>query len=138
MIGYKGTWRGVLRLLGHWTQRGRALCSARSAGCARSVWLPHARTYSFEPGRLCLSFLSAHLPALHVSLFLAAWGALLGRRLSQRGVLVFCLDYRNFPQVGWGWGLEVLRIRQCFCLCVWCQWCVLRAVQDVDWGIFCS
>ena len=27
-----------------------------------------------------------------------AWGALLGRRLSQRGVLVFCLDYRNFPQ----------------------------------------
>lgn len=30
----------------------------------------------------------------------AAWGALLGRRLSQRGVLVFCLDYRNFPQVG--------------------------------------
>ena len=27
-----------------------------------------------------------------------AWGALFGRRLSQRGVLVFCLDYRNFPQ----------------------------------------
>ncbi|PSC67534.1 putative isoprenylcysteine alpha-carbonyl methylesterase ICMEL1 [Micractinium conductrix] len=27
-----------------------------------------------------------------------AWGALLARRLSQRGVLVFCLDYRNFPQ----------------------------------------
>lgn len=27
-----------------------------------------------------------------------AWGALLGRRLSQRGVLVFALDYRNFPQ----------------------------------------
>lgn len=26
------------------------------------------------------------------------WGALLGRRLSQRGVLVACLDYRNFPQ----------------------------------------
>lgn len=34
----------------------------------------------------------------------AAWGALLGRRLSQRGVLVFCLDYRNFPQVGYGRG----------------------------------
>lgn len=29
-----------------------------------------------------------------------AWGALFGRRLSQRGVLVFCLDYRNFPQGG--------------------------------------
>lgn len=28
-----------------------------------------------------------------------AWGALLARRLSRRGVLVFCLDYRNFPQV---------------------------------------
>ena len=28
-----------------------------------------------------------------------AWGALLARRLSQRGLLVFCLDYRNFPQV---------------------------------------
>eukprot|EP01025_Chloroclados_australasicus_P049225 TRINITY_DN5596_c0_g1_i8.p1 TRINITY_DN5596_c0_g1~~TRINITY_DN5596_c0_g1_i8.p1 ORF type:complete len:263 (-),score=13.24 TRINITY_DN5596_c0_g1_i8:56-844(-) len=27
-----------------------------------------------------------------------AWGALLGRRLSQQGVLVFSLDYRNFPQ----------------------------------------
>mmetsp|Transcript_18243 Transcript_18243/g.51089 ORF Transcript_18243/g.51089 Transcript_18243/m.51089 type:complete len:386 (+) Transcript_18243:2-1159(+) len=27
-----------------------------------------------------------------------AWGALVGRRLSQRGILVFCLDYRNFPQ----------------------------------------
>lgn len=34
-------------------------------------------------------------PAPHMS---AAWGALLARRLSQRGVLVFCLDYRNFPQ----------------------------------------
>ena len=28
-----------------------------------------------------------------------AWGALLARRLSQRGILVACLDYRNFPQV---------------------------------------
>ena len=28
-----------------------------------------------------------------------AWGALLARRLSQQGVLVACLDYRNFPQV---------------------------------------
>ena len=27
-----------------------------------------------------------------------AWGALIGRRLSQRGALVLCLDYRNFPQ----------------------------------------
>lgn len=27
-----------------------------------------------------------------------AWGALFARRLSQRGVLVFCIDYRNFPQ----------------------------------------
>ncbi|GAQ87063.1 alpha beta-hydrolases superfamily protein [Klebsormidium nitens] len=27
-----------------------------------------------------------------------AWGALLGRRLANRGVLVACLDYRNFPQ----------------------------------------
>ena len=34
-----------------------------------------------------------------------AWGALVGRRLSQRGVLVFCLDYRNFPQ---GTGLDML------------------------------
>ena len=28
-----------------------------------------------------------------------AWGSLLGRRLSKQGVLVCCLDYRNFPQV---------------------------------------
>jgi prenylcysteine alpha-carboxyl methylesterase len=35
-----------------------------------------------------------------------AWGALFGRRLSQRGVLVFCLDYRNFPQGG---ALEMLQ-----------------------------
>jgi prenylcysteine alpha-carboxyl methylesterase len=28
----------------------------------------------------------------------AAWGALFARRLSQRGILVVCLDYRNFPQ----------------------------------------
>lgn len=27
-----------------------------------------------------------------------AWGSLLGRRLSKHGVLVYCLDYRNFPQ----------------------------------------
>jgi len=26
------------------------------------------------------------------------WGALLGRRLAERGILVACLDYRNFPQ----------------------------------------
>ena len=35
-----------------------------------------------------------------------AWGALFGRRLSQRGVLVFCLDYRNFPQ---GSALDMLQ-----------------------------
>lgn len=35
-----------------------------------------------------------------LSFLFAAWGALFGRRLSQRGVLVFCLDYRNFPQGG--------------------------------------
>ena len=28
-----------------------------------------------------------------------AWGSLLGRRLSKQGVIVCCLDYRNFPQV---------------------------------------
>lgn len=28
-----------------------------------------------------------------------AWGSLLGRRLSKNGVIVCCLDYRNFPQV---------------------------------------
>lgn len=28
-----------------------------------------------------------------------AWGSLLARRLSKQGVLVACLDYRNFPQV---------------------------------------
>jgi prenylcysteine alpha-carboxyl methylesterase len=28
-----------------------------------------------------------------------AWGALLGRRLCDAGVLTMCLDYRNFPQV---------------------------------------
>ncbi|CAN6359044.1 unnamed protein product [Urochloa humidicola] len=27
-----------------------------------------------------------------------AWGALLGRRLAERGILVACIDYRNFPQ----------------------------------------
>ncbi len=26
-----------------------------------------------------------------------AWGALLGKRLAEHGVLVACLDYRNFP-----------------------------------------
>lgn len=26
------------------------------------------------------------------------WGALLGRRLAERGILVACIDYRNFPQ----------------------------------------
>ena len=30
-----------------------------------------------------------------------AWGALLGRRLSEQGVIVACLDYRNFPQVSY-------------------------------------
>ena len=35
-----------------------------------------------------------------------AWGALFGRRLSQRGLLVFCLDYRNFPQ---GTALDMLQ-----------------------------
>lgn len=29
-----------------------------------------------------------------------AWGTLLAERLSRAGVLVCCLDYRNFPQVG--------------------------------------
>ena len=29
-----------------------------------------------------------------------AWGAILARRLSQQGVLVASLDYRNYPQVG--------------------------------------
>ena len=38
--------------------------------------------------------------AMLFALAAAAWGALLGRRLSQRGVLVFCLDYRNLPQAG--------------------------------------
>ena len=28
-----------------------------------------------------------------------AWGALLGRRLSEGGILVASMDYRNFPQV---------------------------------------
>ncbi|KAF3337547.1 putative isoprenylcysteine alpha-carbonyl methylesterase ICMEL1 [Carex littledalei] len=27
-----------------------------------------------------------------------AWGALLGRRLAERGIIVACIDYRNFPQ----------------------------------------
>jgi prenylcysteine alpha-carboxyl methylesterase len=27
-----------------------------------------------------------------------AWGSLLARRLSRYGVIVCCLDYRNFPQ----------------------------------------
>ncbi|XP_020597549.1 probable isoprenylcysteine alpha-carbonyl methylesterase ICMEL2 isoform X2 [Phalaenopsis equestris] len=27
-----------------------------------------------------------------------AWGCLLGRRLSERGIIVACIDYRNFPQ----------------------------------------
>ena len=31
-----------------------------------------------------------------------AWGALLGRRLCEQGVMVACLDYRNFPQVRFG------------------------------------
>ena len=44
-----------------------------------------------------------------------AWGSLLGRRLSKQGVLVCCLDYRNFPQVGalsvlnawvWRWSIS--------------------------------
>ncbi|KAK9918580.1 hypothetical protein WJX75_005121 [Coccomyxa subellipsoidea] len=35
-----------------------------------------------------------------------AWGSLLGRRLSKHGVIVYCLDYRNFPQ---GTVLDMLR-----------------------------
>ncbi|CAL8465640.1 g5176 [Coccomyxa elongata] len=35
-----------------------------------------------------------------------AWGSLLGRRLSKHGVIVYCLDYRNFPQ---GTMLDMLR-----------------------------
>eukprot|EP00891_Asterochloris_glomerata_P004744 jgi/Astpho2/4744/e_gw1.00067.198.1_t len=46
-----------------------------------------------------------------------AWGSLLGRRLSKQGVIVCCLDYRNFPQgtimdmltdvnTGIGWVME--------------------------------
>ncbi|KAK3134755.1 hypothetical protein QOZ80_5BG0410330 [Eleusine coracana subsp. coracana] len=27
-----------------------------------------------------------------------AWGVLLGRRLAERGIIVACIDYRNFPQ----------------------------------------
>uniref|UniRef100_A0ACD5TZX4 Uncharacterized protein n=2 Tax=Avena sativa TaxID=4498 RepID=A0ACD5TZX4_AVESA len=27
-----------------------------------------------------------------------AWGSLLGRRLAERGIMVACIDYRNFPQ----------------------------------------
>ncbi|XP_042453209.1 probable isoprenylcysteine alpha-carbonyl methylesterase ICMEL1 [Zingiber officinale] len=27
-----------------------------------------------------------------------AWGSLLGRRLAEKGIIVACLDYRNFPQ----------------------------------------
>ncbi|ONM53444.1 putative isoprenylcysteine alpha-carbonyl methylesterase ICMEL2 [Zea mays] len=27
-----------------------------------------------------------------------AWGALLGRQLAERGIIVACIDYRNFPQ----------------------------------------
>ncbi|KAJ0985809.1 hypothetical protein J5N97_004165 [Dioscorea zingiberensis] len=27
-----------------------------------------------------------------------AWGALLGKRLAERGIIVACIDYRNFPQ----------------------------------------
>lgn len=50
----------------------------------------------------CLSSTAACAPPLHIIRLPAAWGALLGRRLSQRGVLVFCLDYRNFPQASYG------------------------------------
>ncbi|GBG60686.1 hypothetical protein CBR_g12422 [Chara braunii] len=50
-----------------------------------------------------------------------AWGALLGRTLSERGVVVACLDYRNFPQgrindmvddvtTGIGWVLNNARV----------------------------
>jgi prenylcysteine alpha-carboxyl methylesterase len=35
---------------------------------------------------------------MYLSIPVVAWGALFARRLSQRGILVFCLDYRNFPQ----------------------------------------
>ncbi|CAL5224096.1 g6725 [Coccomyxa viridis] len=35
-----------------------------------------------------------------------AWGSLLGRRLSKAKVLVYCLDYRNFPQ---GTMLDMMR-----------------------------
>lgn len=42
-----------------------------------------------------------HLPAGGAwTIGYKAWGALLGRRLSAQGVMVACLDYRNFPQVG--------------------------------------
>lgn len=40
-----------------------------------------------------------------------AWGALLAQRLSQQGVIVACIDYRNFPQARDGvWASPVARL----------------------------
>ncbi len=67
---------------------------ARCLLCGRGPLPPH---HSSLPHPTRIPTRTATTPAA-----LAAWGALLGRRLSQRGVLVFCMDYRNFPQVAGG------------------------------------
>lgn len=35
---------------------------------------------------------------VHIEEEIRAWGALLGRQLAERGIIVACIDYRNLPQ----------------------------------------
>jgi acetyl esterase/lipase len=48
-----------------------------------------------DPDRRCL----LHSTGGAWTIGYKAWGALVGKRLCEQGVLVACLDYRNFPQV---------------------------------------
>lgn len=83
---------------------GSQCCSSGVGAVCVTLLLPAAKPHAAASFRHasaappCLSSTAACAPPLHIIRLPAAWGALLGRRLSQRGVLVFCLDYRNFPQ----------------------------------------
>ncbi|RLN00239.1 putative isoprenylcysteine alpha-carbonyl methylesterase ICME, partial [Panicum miliaceum] len=50
--------------------------------------------YYFFSSQVCRSVVYGEQPRNSYK----AWGALLGRRLAERGIIVACIDYRNFPQ----------------------------------------
>ena len=92
-IGYKGGW---------WVQARAAVDRERARAGGRGHLAQSLRSWPPAQLQTCLPAAVRQRPHMHARRpppARAAWGALLARRLSQRGVLVFCLDYRNFPQV---------------------------------------